>query len=194
MTQYKAINSAVEVNGQTVFSVVDGMGVAKEMAIRVLEDNNIQNPKEGEWYLQQEWLNAFKQIAEKIGHNTLFSIGKKIPENADFPPEINSIEKALAAIDVAYHMNHRLEGKLMFDPATGTMIEGIGHYGFKKVGVNKIDMKCDNPYPCDFDRGIIEAMARRFRPDNAIFVDVDHDENEECRQKGGQSCTYHVTW
>jgi hypothetical protein len=48
-------------------------------------------------------------------------IGKSIPENAQFPPEINSIEAGLQAIDVAYHMNHRIDGKPLFDPKTGKM-------------------------------------------------------------------------
>ena len=35
----------------------------------------------------------------------------RIPANAKFPPQIKTIEDALGAIDMAYHMNHRINGK-----------------------------------------------------------------------------------
>ena len=194
MAQFKSINPNVEVNGQTVLSIADGMGAGKNMGLRILSDNNIDNPKPKNWYSQQDWLNAFKQISEKIGYNTLFLIGKSIPENAEFPLDIDSIEKALAAIDVAYHMNHRLNGKQLFDPQSGKMQEGIGHYNFKKISANKAEIICDNPYPCDFDRGIIAAMARRFKPSDSVQVTVNHDDSKGCRNKGDNSCCYIVTW
>ena len=69
----------------------------------------------------------------------------------------------------------------------------IGHYNFKAEGRNKATLVCANPYPCDFDRGIIVAMARRFGP-KAGSVRVVHDDTQPCRKKGEESCTYHVAW
>lgn len=194
MAQFVAINNDVEVNGETVLSVVDGMGAFKERALKILADSGITDPKPGQWYRQQYWLDAFRRISESTGNYTLFNIGKKIPENAQFPPEIDDIFKGLSAIDVAYHMNHRIGNTPLFDPKTGTMQEGIGHYRFKKDGDKKVTMECNNPYPCDFDRGIIEAMAHRFKPSGASIVLVKHDDTAPCRKKGHESCTYHVTW
>lgn len=193
MAQFAAFDPAVEVNGETVLSIVNGMGSFKNMAIKVLADNGITEAKAGSWYPQQSWLNAFKSISGTVGGTTLFNIGKAIPESAKFPPDINSIEKALAAIDVAYHMNHRIRGEALFNPSTGIMKEGIGHYGFKKESDKKIVMVCNNPYPCDFDRGIIQAMASKFKPAGAIISAV-HDDSQPCRKKGADSCTYTVTW
>ena len=179
MAQFKAYSEKVEVNGETVLSVVDGMGAMKSMALTILEKNGIKDPEPGQWFKQQSWLNAFKQISESVGANTLSQIGQKIPENAQFPPDIDSIEKALAVVDVAYHMNHR-NGE-------------IGHYNYKGNGGGKGVMECVNPYPCDFDRGIIVAMARRFAP-NVASVRVAHDDSKPCRKKGAESCTYTVSW
>ena len=179
MAQFKAYSANVEVNGETVLSVVDGMGAMKTMALGILEKNGIKDPKPGQWFKQQAWLNAFKQISNSIGPNTLSQIGQKIPENAQFPPSIDTIEKALSAIDVAYHMNHR-GGE-------------IGHYNCAADGHNKATLVCANPYPCDFDRGIIVAMARRFGPKGGN-VQVTHDDTKPCRKSGGESCTYHVGW
>jgi len=179
MAQFKAFSANVEVNGETVLSVVDGMGAMKHMVTSILEEAGIRNPKPGQWYKQQSWLDAFKKISGSVGPNTLSQIGQKIPENAKFPPDINTIEKALGAIDVAYHMNHR-GGE-------------IGHYSFKPEGPNQVTLECANPYPCDFDRGIITAMARRFAPAGNA-VKVTHDDAKPCRKKGAESCTYHVSW
>ncbi len=190
---FQAINPKVEVNGETVLSVIEGMGFAKTAAITALSDNGIVDPKPGQWYLQQSWLNAFKDISEKIGGATLKSIGKSIPENAQFPPEIDSIEKALFAIDVAYHMNHRLNGKPLFDPATGKMIEGIGHYKAEKKSATVITITCDNPYPDEFDFGIIDTMARKF-PKNATFIKVQQLADCDSRTKGAKSSTFEVSW
>ena len=179
MAQFQSFSPGVEVNGETVLSIVDGMGVFKRSAYHILAENGIDNPRPGEFYSQQAWLDAFRQISEKIGVNTLYAIGQKIPENAQFPPEIDSIEKGLASIDVAYHMNHR-NGE-------------IGHYHYQQLTENEACFICNNPYPCDFDRGIIEAVADKFKPEGAI-VTVVHDNNAPCRKQGGESCTYRVKW
>jgi len=180
MTQFKSFSSQVEVNGETVFSIVDGMGNFKEKALDILEKNGITNPKPNIWYSQQNWLNAFKEISEKLGRGTLFSIGQKIPENAKFPATIDSFEKALESINVAYKMNHR-GGE-------------IGYYKYVgSIGTKEAKMICENPYPCDFDMGLIDAMAKRFKPENAISVSVRHG-NGSCRKKGDNLCEYIVYW
>ncbi len=194
MAQFVAFSAGVEVNGQTVMSVVSGMSTIstfKEMALKILASKGIADPKPDAWYPQQAWLDAFKEIAAKIGSQTLLSIGKKIPENADWPPFVNSIETALSSIDIAYHMNHRINGKVMFDPGTGKLLEGIGHYTFEKVSDKKVKVVCQNPYPCDFDRGIVEAAATKFKPAGALVRVTTTDDG---RKRGGESSTYTVEW
>lgn len=192
MAEFEAFVKGVEVNGQTVLSVVNGM-IAKEYARKVLEDNGIIDPKPGSWYSQQNWLDAFRAIAERIGPLALNSIGRKIPESADWPPQVNSIETALASIDVAYHMNHRINGELMYNAVNGAMKEGIGHYGFEKVSGREIKMVCENPYPCEFDKGIILAAANKFKPTDVSVILI-AKEIGSCRKKGERSCTYVIRW
>ncbi|MBC7172965.1 MAG: hypothetical protein H5U40_11075, partial [Polyangiaceae bacterium] len=142
------------------------------------------------WYSQDAWLRAFERIAEKVGESKLHSIGLRIPMNAKFPPGIDTIHDAVASIDVAYHMNHRKEGRIMSAGPGMKMLEGIGHYGYEKLGPREIRSVCDNPYPCAFDRGIITTMARRFERSARI----EHDEHAPCRKRGADSCTYFVRW
>ncbi len=51
-------------------------------------------------------------------------------------------------------------------------------------------MVCENPYPCAFDRGIIQAMAARFEP----AAQVKHVDLGGCRKKAAESCSYLVSW
>lgn len=178
MAQFKAYSPSVTVSGESVLAVVDGMGTFRETALEILGRHGIKNPQPGQWYNQQAWLDSFQEISQKIGVKTLYRIGLSIPETAKFPPGINDVEKALGAINVAYHMNHR-GGE-------------IGHFGFSKTAPSKGTMTCRNPYPCDFDRGIIEAMANRFRPAGSI-VKVQHEPGA-CRNTGADSCKYHIAW
>ena len=179
MPQFQAYSQQVKVNGQTVLSVLSGMGVFRDSGVRILERNGILNLAPTAWYSQQAWLNAFREIAQTIGPKTLYQIGRSIPRNAKFPPGIDSIEKALGLLDTAYHLNHQ-GGE-------------IGHYSFEKTGPSRGAMTCRNPYPCEFDRGLIEEMATQFKP-AATVVRVQHDSAKPCRAKQGESCTYLVSW
>jgi len=179
MAQFKAFAPGVQVNGETVLSVVAGMGAFRSRANKILEENAIANPKPGTWYAQQAWLDAFKDISELLGAHTLFAIGKSIPQNARFPAAIRSVADALGAIDAAYHMNHR-GGE-------------IGHYVFNQNGGDSATVVCRNPYPCDFDRGLITGTADKFKSSRTV-VRVQHDDGKPCRKRGADSCTYQVKW
>jgi len=190
--QFQAFDPSIEVNGQTVLAVVKGMPLAPWLAEQILASEGVSNPQPGEWYSQQAWLNAFRIVSEKVGPLTLHKIGQSIPDNADWPPGIDDIHAALASIDVAYHLNHRRGTTVLMDLETGTMEEGIGHYAYEGVDDTHGTMVCENPYPCDFDSGIIEATARRFQTPDAALTIVHGPKS--CRKRGDESCTYHISW
>lgn len=191
MTQFKAYQEGVYVNGQTILSVANGMGKFKDMGLDILSDNDLSDLSRDKWYPKQAWLNAFKDIAEEIGEATLFNIGKAIPESADFPPEIDTIEKGLQSIDVAYHSNHSKDGKNpMFNPATGEKQSGIGNYIFESTGSNSAVIVGNTPYPCDFDRGIITAIAHKFKP----TAEVKLDPGKPGKKDGEKQSTYLISW
>ncbi len=200
MAQFKAIEIGMQVNGTTVASVIEGMGMFERTARAYLAEKGISDlvADTEHWYSQQAWLDVFEKIADEIGESTLFQIGMKIPENAAFPPDIDNVEKALASIDVAYHMNHRnAQGQVLFDPTESqpNMLEGIGHYHFRKVPDQpQVIMTCDNPYPCAFDKGIIKAVGDKFKPAESLGIMVSHDEDKQCRKNGTDVCEYTVSW
>lgn len=180
MALYTAYSPKAEVNGETILSFVLGTGPFKDNAIKILSENGIVDPQPGKWYSQQYWLDAFKSISQKFGKNTLKQIGKSIPSSAVFPPQINSIEAALEAINFAYHSNHR-NGE-------------IGNYIFKKTSERSASITCDNPYPCSFNEGLIQAMAERFKPSDSPIIHVAHTQDGNCIDTGNGLCTFTVKW
>lgn len=174
MAQYVAFDESVEVNGQTILATLAGVG---EAVRPILDKHGLGSLQPDQWYPQQAWLDVLRDIHEGNFLN-LVGIGMKIPENAKFPPDIDSVESALRLLDTAYHMNHR-NGE-------------IGHYRYQPVGDHAIDVICDNPYPSDFDYGIIYGLVKRFRPTGSDFKVV--REGAPCRKKGDERCIYHVTW
>ena len=90
----KGFMAGAEVNGQTIQSFLKAAQSHRDTIVRILAENRIPDPKPGLWYPQHAWLSAFRAIAEKIGPEALYAIGRKIPESADWPAHIDSLEKA----------------------------------------------------------------------------------------------------
>ncbi len=174
--------------------MVNGLGAFKQMAITILGENGLEEPKPDHWYPLQNWLNAFKIIANKIGPNTLFQIGKQTLDDAKWPPNIKSfsIKDAFQLIDVAYHMNHKIKNQVLFQ--NGKIYEGIGHYTSKEIEKNMLKIICENPYPCEFDKGLLTRMAYDFKPKGSLKIEVIHDDSAPCRKKNQNSCSYIVKW
>ncbi|PTL81823.1 hypothetical protein [Vitiosangium sp. GDMCC 1.1324] len=197
--QFIPFEEGIEVKGHSVKSVVDGFNTFAVLGSAYLLDEGIGTPApnglanldlEG-WYPQRSWLLCFQQIGKQLGDGLLMQVGMAIPRNAVFPEGIEDIHEAIRSIDVAYHMNHRKNGRPMFDPESGRMQEGIGHYGYEPVpGKRKIICLCENPYPCAFDHGLLTAMAQRYQSN----ARVTHDEAGPCRKQRGDRCTYVVSW
>jgi hypothetical protein len=180
MAQFIAFQQGIEVDGEAVLAVVEGMGRFKSLAYEILADHGIRNPLPGQWYSQQSWLDAFQDISRRLGPASLLQIGKMIPQSARWPEGLEDIHQALASIDTAYHMNHR-GGE-------------IGTYHYEKTGARTGRMVCRNPFPCDFDQGIVLGVARRFCPADSALVEIPHRPKDPCRKRGDEECVYLLEW
>lgn len=189
----------VQVLGANLQIVIDGFQSFTILANNILLEEGLGTDdgtgtvrfEAGSWYSLPRWLRTLKRIGNEFGHFLLYQSGMTTPKNAVFPPTVTDIHSALQCIDVAYHMNHALHGEAMFSPNTGEMREGIGHYRYTNVpGQKLITIESSTPYPCDFDQGIIIAMAQRFEPSARLT----HADPKLCRKSGGVCCTYHISW
>ncbi|HEC22200.1 MAG TPA: hypothetical protein ENI95_04715 [Chloroflexi bacterium] len=178
MAECIAFDPEVKVKGAAVLATMKG--ITAEHLQPLIERHGLGSVRPEGWYPQQAWLDVLRDVAEgKAGGSLdLVSVGMEVPNTADWPPGVDSIEAALESIDVAYHMNHR-NGE-------------IGYYRAVRVGSHQIDVVCETPYPCDFDYGIVYGVASRFHPTGTTFI-VRHAEGQ-CRKKGDRACVYQVIW
>ena len=129
----------IQVNKASVLTIVNSMEKGQDTRRRILTRNGI-NLQEGKtWYNLQNFLNAYRDIAESIGSMNIFLIGKVVIDNSEFPP-MKDIEEALGSINIAYDMNHGLNDKPLFDPATGKMQELIGGYHLKSFDAQAVQL------------------------------------------------------
>lgn len=176
MAEYVTFDPNVETKGAAIMSTIAGLG---DEAIPILEGFNLYPIDPENWYSQQTFLNALKQFSDTNYMNEV-AIGMKIPDHAAWPPSITTVHDALESINVAYQMNHR-GGK-------------IGGYYYTKTGDQSGTMIGENPYPSDFDYGLIYRVVQKFRDPSSRKILVIRDEDQPTRQKGADSCTYHIEW
>lgn len=188
-----------EVTGRVIPAALEAFGEFTVLAGQMLMANGVGRPdKSGfirvdtdAWYPLDGYLKTYREIEQQLGSRMVRKLGIAKARYALLPPTLVDITTAMQSMDVTFHMNHRQHGRVMFDAVTGVMLEGIGHYHCQwAVGHRRAVMRCDTPYPCAFDEGILEAMARRYAP----HATVEHDTPSTCRNKGSASCTYVITW
>lgn len=188
---------SVETSGESMLGFVEGMGVFKQTALKYLSDYGISHPQKGKWYPLEPLISLFNKISNEGGINTLRIIGASVIKNAKWPEDIDSLGKALNSVDKAYHINHRRNGRELFDTKNGKIIEGfIGHdiVISPKKNENKALYICGSFYPCEFDFGMASAFVNKFKPKGCNhYAKIRHDIGE-CRSRGGETCTYIIEW
>ncbi len=172
-------DTGAEVLGGIVASIVNAMGAFKAIAVGLLADRGITEIRPQSWYSLTAFLSCLDAVAKDVGPNTLYQIGRQIPTQAYYPPGRNDLGEVLENLDEAYRLCHRGAD--------------VGHYRFQWTGTQSGRMVSTTPYPCEFDRGVLESLSQRFEPDS-VHVHVVHDELAGCRKLGADSCTYRVSW
>ena len=172
-------DAGAEVLGDIALAMVNAMGAFKAIALEILAERGMAEPKPHHWYPLADLLSGLEQVATRVGPNTVYQIGRQIPDQGYYPPGLDTIAEVLQELDPAYQACHRGGD--------------IGSYQFTFTGMSAGKMVCSTPYPCDFDRGVLESLSRRFERDD-VFVHLEHDELTPCRKLGGESCTYRIDW
>lgn len=164
------------VSGGNILSMLAAMGPFRRRGEQILEENGIRDVEVEGWYPLAAYVAALQAIGQKMGPNTLFQIGRQIPNHVPLPPGIDTFEKVLGSFGMAFDMNHRgaQPGAITYDMAsqrTGTITTGT-------------------PYPCDFDRGVIVGFFQKLL---STRVTVEPMEGAPCKARGGETCSYGVT-
>lgn len=180
--QSGSYNERAEVLSDIILEFLDSSGDFSNIASEILEKHGMKELKPREWYPFKEWLDAFKEISEKVGPTILYIAGTRVSEKMRWPPNIGSLQKGLESLDEVYHSYHRNDN--------------IGNYKTLIFDSEKreAEIKSDTPYPCDFDRGIIMSAVNRYRPKDARRILVVHKDLRSCRKKGINDCIYLIKW
>ncbi|MDD4962655.1 MAG: hypothetical protein PHI11_01910 [Gallionella sp.] len=183
MAQFIAFDKNAEGLGIGVVTCISAFPeYARPHVERLLVENNLVNVAPEKWFKVQGLLDVLKEISTNYGPNTLFHIGVTVFERFALPPHITDLESALKLIAVAYREHHR-NGR-------------IGYVELRSFDVQakKAVIEYCNPYPCHFERGIVTACARKYKPQDAHFIDVQLDKDKPSRLDGADSSFYVITW
>ena len=189
----------IEVSGRSVVGFVQGFAAFKTLATRYLLEEGVGElgPDEvirveaEDWYPLAGFLRAFERVAAGTGDLLVHRLGMAVMQSVYWPPEANTLPGMVQLIDTGYHLHHRRHGQVLFDVETGTKHEGIGRYVGERESDEVFVVRCENPYLCAFDRGLVEGALLRLG-DRAGHSKVVHDDSEPCRAKGGISCTLRI--
>lgn len=190
-----------QVLGANIQVILDGFGAFTLLASKLLLESGVGKvDDEGvgiakfdadQWYPMDAFLRAFARIQVEFGDFTLKQSGLYIVKKAAQPGDfLTGINRAFETLDMGYHYNHAKNGQRMFDPPTGKIMEGIGHYKVRSVpGKTQVFVDADTAYPCAFDEGLVTGLGQAFNPTAKVVHDP-----KICRKKNSPVCTYSIQW
>lgn len=180
MKEFDFTDPTVRIRGGAAAAFIAAFGPyrarGEKVILRVIGINEISENSDAPIPLDR-FLAAMRELQHQFGPAFMRKIGDLAFDTAKMPPGLDTIEKAIGVMDQAYQMNHiDADGK-------------IGGYVWTRNEGNSGVMRCDNPYPCAFDFGLLESIARRFESAGRV-THVDGP----CRHKDGDTCSYLVEW
>jgi hypothetical protein len=144
--EFICVDPTATVRAANVRATLDAFKLVPSTGQRLVEKHrlNIADLRPDNFVPVQRWLDALKEIQTTVGASVVRMVGTRIVENADFPPQFETVESILLALDTIYHLNHRGE---------------VGHYRSTEREGGSIVVVCATPYPRDFERGLVEGIC-----------------------------------
>jgi len=158
---YRSFDPSARINGDSIRTVLDTFQL-KQQAQEILTQHGLPaEPAPGQWYPWQAWLDVLAHLEQAYGTQTVYAAGLHVVNVSVWPPNIRTFHQALLALDQAYRAN----------------IQGItiGSYTIQTRGPREIRVVCYTPNPLAFDCGIITGLVRKFKPVDAIRVQVNEE-------------------
>ena len=90
------------VSGGNILSRLAAMGPFRRRGEQILEENGIPDVEVEGWYPLRAYVAALRAIGKMMGPNTLFQVGRQIPNHVALPPGIDTFEKVLASFGMAF--------------------------------------------------------------------------------------------
>jgi hypothetical protein len=151
------------VRAANVRATLDAFQLRPSLGQKLIAKHQLQleDLRPDKFILVQRWLDTLKEILETVGPNVLQRVGAAISENADFPPQFDTIDKLFDSMDLIYNMNHQGD---------------VGHYRTQRRSNGVWEIRCETPYPRQFEHGVVEGVVRnplyaKGRPAHVEYID-----------------------
>ncbi len=184
MQEFRAFDQRVELSGGHLKAIIQAFPEGTQsIADNILSAKGLQDPQPGAWYSLQTVLDVMKDLYETFYPGMLTRMGYQVAQLVELPPHWDSVDIAFKELGVGYQMNHR-GGE-------------IGSYSFDDLGteggLRRGKMTVKTHWPCEYELGLLQGMGDRFkRGPSEVLVRKDY--NATCRKRGGDSCTFLVSW
>lgn len=169
--------AGIEVAGTIVGAVTAGIeqfpAETRESAQTILQRHNFDAPDTDTWYPLAEYVAAIEAIDKLVDDQAVHALGQRIARAVTFPADTTDVPAALSALDDVFGAQHRGDA---------------GDYSFRQIGAEDGRIECQTPYPCAFDRGVVEGAAVAHADGFVCVTEVG-----ACKPDDGR-CTYDVSW
>lgn len=167
---------SVQVSGGNILSMLAAMGPFRKRGEQILQEQGISGVDREGWYPLEAYVRALEAIGEKMGPNTLFQIGKHIPDHAMLPPGIDTFQKVAASFGVAFDQSHRGGN--------------AGRISYGMPSDRSAEIVTSTPYPTDFDKGIVQGFFQKLI---STRVNVVEDPGKPSKRNGAETSTFLVS-
>ena len=133
------------VRAANVRATLEAFKLVPAAGLRIIERHDVRTDhlRPGAFIHVQKWLNALKDIESDVGPAKLRHVGRNIVQSAEIP--VASCESLLLGLDAVYQMNRR---------------GNVGHYRTTQYADGTIEVRCETPYPRNFEWGLIEGFCQ----------------------------------
>lgn len=161
-----------EIRGGMILAIQHAMG---EVALPYFEQAGLGDIQADDWYSMARYLKVLYDIVkrERGVMTNLVAIGMSTTDHALLPPEIDTLEKGLMALQQGWRMNSRNAKEVI--------------WSVQKTGDNTFICSSYSPFPTDQEYGVLYGFTRRFAK-NCRFtvayenlVDRGNEDKEEIR-------------
>lgn len=156
-----------EIRGGQIVAIRDAIG---EVAAPYFARAGLLEAQPEEWYDMTTYLNLIYEIVKNepdVMFN-LIALGIKVVEHAVLPPEIDSVEKGLRAMQRGWQMNSRNAQEVIWE--------------VQKLDDNQFVVTNSSPFPPDQEYGVLYGFVRRFsgnRPFQVVYENLADREDED---------------
>jgi hypothetical protein len=165
-----------EVSGRTILGTLEQMmSVFRRRIEESLTEFGITDVEAEAWYSADDFARVLAMVERDAGRSTVTKLGAVAPETMEWVGNPTTVAEGLTNLSRSHQSTHR---------------GAVGHYDFEQTGEDTGRIVCDTPYPCEFDKGVLKGTMKRFGGQYPKITEDTH----ECRDDGGSTCTYTVSW